>query len=122
MTEVAASKNPFAEILRRIAELRPPPVVSTGQKAASVTLSTQNCRAMCAMTVPDWAEFPTRRRFLISASGSRRYETGYLPEMFVKPDMLAVVEGGIRRMSAEIKPSKARWRCPSLPPRPKEAC
>jgi hypothetical protein len=40
MTEVAASKNPFAEILRRIAELRPPPVVSTGQKAASVTLST----------------------------------------------------------------------------------
>jgi len=40
MTEVAASKNPFAEILRRIAELRPSPVVSTGQKAASVTLST----------------------------------------------------------------------------------
>ena len=66
MTEIAASKNPFAEILRRIAELRPPPVVSTGQKAASVTLSTQNCRAMCAMTVPDWTEFPTRRPFLIS--------------------------------------------------------
>jgi len=77
---------------------------------------------MCAMTVPDWAEFPTRLPFLISASGSRRYETGNLPEMFVKPDMLAVVEGGIRRMSAEIKPSEARWRGPSLPPRPREAC
>ena len=30
MAEVAISKNLFAEILRMIAELRPPPVASTG--------------------------------------------------------------------------------------------
>jgi len=42
LAEVAISKNLFAEIPQIIAELRPPPVASTGWKVASVTRSIQS--------------------------------------------------------------------------------
>jgi hypothetical protein len=44
MAEVTFSKNPFAEILRMIVELRPPPVASTGREAASLKRSAQTDR------------------------------------------------------------------------------
>ena len=76
MAEVAISKSLFAEILRMIVKLRPPPVASTGWKAAKrdafelkLTGDVRYCRAGLdgvhrATAVPD------------ASSASGRYETG----------------------------------------------
>jgi hypothetical protein len=59
-------------------------------------------RETCAMTAPDWTKLAARRPFLTPRAGRGAMDPATRLRKSPMPAILAVVRGGIRRMSGKL--------------------